>query len=106
MSPSEEPGRNRRAEPRIAAAAILFRLGRMHTGRTSGWGADRSPTTSRAIRVAEDLYMIELGTDDVGCRQHSAWSSTGAVVAAVYYRRADGSFTLFRSDADCGSPSQ
>ena len=50
--------------------------------------------------------MVELGTDDVGCRQYSAWSSTGAVVAAVFYRKADGRFTLFRSEADCSTESR
>ena len=106
MSPSEEPRRNRRAEPRIAAAAILFLLGACTPdGLPDGAPTDRQPPPG-AIRVEEDLYMIELGTDDAGCRQYSAWSSTGAVVAAVYYRRADGSFTLFRSNADCSSPSQ
>ncbi len=93
-------------EPRIAAAAILFLLGACAPdGRTDGGPADRQPPPG-AIHVEEGSYMVELGTDDAGCRQYSAWSSTGAVVAAVYYRKTDGGFTLFRTDADCDTGSR
>ena len=55
-----------------------------------------------AIGVDEDLYMVEIGVDDGGCRMFSAWSNTRAVVAAVHYRDAEGNFTLSRSKAKCG----
>lgn len=54
-----------------------------------------------AIKVEEDLYMVEIGKDESGCRQYSAWSSKRAVVAAVFYGGADGNFTLLRSEAKC-----
>ena len=54
-----------------------------------------------AIKVDEDLYMVEIGVDDRGCRMFSAWSNTRAVVAAVHYRDAEGKFMLSRAKAKC-----
>ena len=54
-----------------------------------------------AIKVAEDLYMVESGEDEFGCLQYSEWAVRRAVVAAVYYRKEDGGFTPFRSKAGC-----
>ena len=55
-----------------------------------------------AIKVEEDLYMLDIGLDNHGCRQYTAWSATRTVLAVVYYRQKDGKFTTFRSRSECG----
>ena len=51
--------------------------------------------------VEDDLYMVEIGPDDRGCVQYSAWSATRAVPTVVYYREPGGEFTTDRSKAVC-----
>ena len=59
-------------------------------------GAARKSSCSHrlqgAIKVDENLYMVEIGVDDRGCRMYSAWSNTRAVVAAVHYRDVERQF--------------
>ena len=38
--------------------------------------------------------MVPVASDESGCRQYSAWSRHGAVPTVIYYRKADGTFTL------------
>ena len=54
-----------------------------------------------AIRISESVYMVPVSTTADGCTQYTPWSATAAVVAAIHYRRADGSFTLDRSQSEC-----
>lgn len=54
-----------------------------------------------AIRVEEDLYMVPVAVDESGCQQYSAWSRQRMVPTVIYYRKANGEFTMFRSEADC-----
>ena len=56
-----------------------------------------------AIRVGDDYYMVPIATDDSGCLQYRGWSSSRPVPAAIYYRKPDGEFTLYRSDTGCGN---
>ena len=56
-----------------------------------------------AIKVEADLYMVEIGADDRGCVQYSAWSATRGVFTVVYYRQASGEFTTDRSKAPCST---
>ncbi len=55
-----------------------------------------------AVRLADDYYMVPRGADRYGCSSYSPWSRRSPVPAAIYYRKADGGFTLYRSDSDCG----
>lgn len=95
------------ASGRIRAAAVALALAVAACGpqagdeRRGGKIIVREPPRG-AIKVDDDLYMVYIGIDDGGCRMFSAWSDTRAVVAAVYYRDAENSFTLLRSRADCG----
>jgi hypothetical protein len=54
-----------------------------------------------AIPVAPELYMLPMGTDETGCAVFQPWSPTLAVVQALHWRTAEGSFTLDRGAADC-----
>ncbi len=55
-----------------------------------------------AIRLGEDDYMVPAGDDGSGCPRYAPRSGGRAVAAAVFYRKADGGFTLYRSDTGCG----
>ena len=55
-----------------------------------------------AVHVEDGLYMVPVGVDESGCQQYSGWSATKALPAVIYYRAADGTFTMLRSEADCG----
>ena len=56
-----------------------------------------------AIQEGDDYYMVPVGTDAGGCVQYSPWSGSNPVTAAIYYRKADGSFTLSKEQAGCDS---
>ena len=54
-----------------------------------------------AIQLGEDYYMVPVGTDAEGCAQFAPWSGSNPVTAAIYYRKADGDFTLHKEQTDC-----
>ncbi len=74
---------------------------------TNSSGQKESPEESKAqippgaIQTGDDFYMAPIGKDSDGCAQFSPWSKSLMVPAAIYYRKADGSFTLNYSVADC-----
>ena len=48
-----------------------------------------------AIQVGDDDYMVPAGADAEGCERFRPWSGS------IYYRKADGGFTLYKDEADC-----
>ena len=58
-----------------------------------------------AVRVGDDYFMVPVGVDEQGCRQFTPWSSSRPVPTAIYYRKADGEYTLYRSDTNCSGES-
>ena len=54
-----------------------------------------------AIQVGDDYYMVPAGADAEGCEWFRPWSGSNSVTAAIYYRKADGSFTLHKEQTDC-----
>ncbi|MEZ5823691.1 MAG: hypothetical protein R3C97_02770 [Geminicoccaceae bacterium] len=54
-----------------------------------------------AIDTGNGVYMVPVSKTDTGCVQYTPWSATAAVVTAIHYRRADGTFTMNRDEADC-----
>ncbi len=58
-----------------------------------------------AIQTGDDFYMAPIGKDSNGCAQFKPWSKSLMVPAAIYYRKADGGFTLNYSIADCDTGS-
>jgi len=64
-------------------------------------GAASGGVPPAAIAVTPELYMLPMGTDGAGCAVFQPWSPTMAVVQALHWRKADGSFTLDRAEADC-----
>ena len=83
----------------------LAALAACHGGTMGGngdAGASSPAPPPGAIRLADDYYMAPRGAGHDGCPSYSPWSGRSAVPAAIYYRKADGGFTLYRSDADCG----
>ena len=82
----------------------LVALAACHGDMADGGDAPSSPPDPPpgAVRLADDYYMVPRGVDRYGCPSYSPWSRRNLVPAAIYYRKADGSFTLYRSDAVCG----
>jgi len=78
---------------RLARLAMITLLG--------GCADTASQPPAGSIQVSEQVWMAPVGTDDTGCPQYTAWSSQGAVLTVIQYRRADGSFTPLRDAADC-----
>ena len=108
MSRSEARAQARPARLSFAAAAIMLlpgACGQWPAGMMGSESGVGQPPPG-AIKADNRVYMAELEPDSEGCQQYSAWSETGAAVAAVFYRRPDGSFTLFRSEADCSTPTE
>ena len=56
-----------------------------------------------AIQVGDDYYMVPAGTDAEGCQRFRPWSGNKPVKTAIYYRKADGSFTIGKQDSGCVS---
>lgn len=108
MSRSEARAQARPARLSFVAAAIMLlpgACGQWPAGMMGSESGVGQPPPG-AIKADNGIYMAELEPDSEGCQQYSAWSETGAAVAAVFYRRPDGSFTLFRSEADCSTPTE
>ena len=56
-----------------------------------------------AVQVGEDHYMVPADTDANGCARFRPWSGSNIVTAAIYYCKADGSFTLNKEQAGCAA---
>lgn len=54
-----------------------------------------------AVQVGPDDYRAPIGPDAEGCMMWRAVSRFGGALQVVYYRRADGSFSPVRAEADC-----
>ena len=54
-----------------------------------------------AVAVGPDLYQVPIGTDAEGCQMYRLHAPGRMVTQAIAWRRADGSFTLDRREADC-----
>ncbi|MFQ5348064.1 MAG: hypothetical protein ACE5ED_09515 [Rhodothalassiaceae bacterium] len=60
-----------------------------------------------AVPIGDSVFAVPLAAPDPdGCQAYRLWSSDPGrmVVMALHYRRADGSFTMLRSEADCPPP--
>ena len=66
-------------------------------------GMEEREPLAGAIQIGDDYYMVPAGADGDGCPQFSPWSSSNPVQAAIYFRKADGSFTLYKEEADCAA---
>ncbi|MDE0392497.1 MAG: hypothetical protein OXI57_10560 [Rhodospirillales bacterium] len=54
-----------------------------------------------AIQVGEDHYMVPAGADSDGCPLFRPWSGSKPVKTALYYQKADGSFTIGKEQSAC-----
>ena len=70
------------------------------TGATTVESSGGTPPQG-AILIDDDLYMVPVSRSAEGCQQYSAWSATKATLTVIYYRRADGSFTMLKEEAAC-----
>lgn len=59
------------------------------------------PPPEGSVDMGNDIFMAPAGADETGCPRYTAWSAKHAVMAVIQYRKADGSFSPLRSDADC-----
>ena len=80
---------------------VLIALMTALIGACAGMGK-REPLAG-AIQIGDDYYMVPAGADGDGCPQFNPWSSRNPVRAAIYFRKADGSFTLYKEEADCAA---
>lgn len=88
----------------VAAAALsVVACGSARsTGAADGSGTAEAGVPKDAIRVDEGRYMVPLEKPVRGCQAYRPHSTHGDyVVAALFYRRPDGSFTIRRDEADC-----
>ena len=88
--------------PVAMSLAVLAACHGETVGGNGDAGASSPAPPPGAIRLADDYYMVPRGADHDGCPSYSPWSRRSVVPAAIYYRKADDSFTLYRSGADCG----
>lgn len=56
------------------------------------------------IRYGSNSSMVPLNDPVEGCRAYRLVVKGGYAPTVVYFRRADGSFTKSRADADCPVP--
>jgi len=54
-----------------------------------------------AIHVGEELYMIPVSKDKSSCTMYRAFSPNRAVVAAMFFRTADGKFVIDKNKSNC-----
>lgn len=51
------------------------------------------------VPVGNDTFMVPISGGDPRCVEYRMQSNTRAVVQAIFYRRADGTFTMNRAEA-------
>lgn len=56
-----------------------------------------------AIRVGEQLYQVPIGADDDGCPMFRMYSPIKLVPQVIFYRDAEGGFTMSKQEAACAS---
>lgn len=56
---------------------------------------------ANAIHVKGSLYMVPVGEDKGPCTIYRTHSTDGAAIAAIHYRKNDGSFVMDKSKSDC-----
>lgn len=54
-----------------------------------------------AIEVGKDQYMVPIDSDGTKCQMYRMYSPNHAVVAAVFFKTANGKFVIDRGKADC-----
>lgn len=54
-----------------------------------------------AVKIGDDLYMVELAAKAGDCPAFRPWSPTKMVAQAIYYRGRSGGFVLDRAVAAC-----
>jgi len=67
-----------------------------------GAAAPPSGVPADAVPAGENLWMVPLADTVSGCRAFRPFSPGRMTVAAIYYRKRGGGFTLDRAEADCG----
>ena len=89
----------------IAAIALTLALGActMAMEQPGGKSVMTEEPPAGAIQVGDDYYMVPAGANAEGCARFRPWSGSNPVTAAIYYRKADGSFTLGKEESGCVS---
>jgi hypothetical protein len=54
-----------------------------------------------AIQTDEGVYHVPIGRDEEGCMMYRMHAPGRDVVQVIFYRRADGSFTMAKPEAAC-----
>ena len=71
--------------------------------RSAARGSTLPGSHTSAIPAGGNSVMVPVGVDEVGCQQYAARPDSGAVTAAIHYRKTDGGFTMFRAKAGCST---
>ena len=85
----------------LVAASACQPQGEQPVNSESPPASEANDLPQGAIKVTDKLYMVPVSTDETGCQQYSAHAIGGLAPTVIYYRRADGTFTEDRSEADC-----
>jgi len=83
----------------VILAIILFVTGCHHSKTGTSSLAEGIP--ANAILVDDQLYMVPTGKIDKGCQMYRAFSPIHSVVAAIFYKAANGKFVMDKSKSDC-----
>lgn len=59
------------------------------------------PPKPQNIKGPGDIYYTPIGKDETGCTYYNSFAPGQLTIMALYYRKADGSFTNLRNEADC-----
>ena len=59
------------------------------------------PIPEGAIKIGDDIYQVPIGKDSDGCDTYRMFSQHKGVVAAIFYRAEDGTFTMDKSKVTC-----
>ena len=78
---------------------ILFATGCQPSKTATTSPAEGVP--ENAILVGDQLYMVPIGKEKTGCQMYRAFSPNHSVVAALFYKGADGKFVIDKGKSDC-----
>ena len=80
-------------------AIFLFVIG-CQTNKTARISASEG-IPANAILVSDQFYMVPIGKDNKGWTMYRAFFPYHSVVAAIFYKGADGKFMIDKGKSDC-----
>ena len=85
----------------LALAVLCLAGAAFAAASAAGSDAASAPLPEGAVKVGKGIYQVPIGNDEEGCMMYRMHAPGRDVVQVIFYRRADGAFTMAKPEANC-----